>query len=230
MSTALTHRLIDGRAFAGGAARQRPRRGRGPAPARPGGRDRDGARRRRLRRLGLPAAHRPPRAAVGDRLAAGRHAGRRHVRRGRGQDRGARRRPRDHRASSSCGRCPATSTTRACSAPLPVLKDVEAQHPENAGLLALGMPRFVPSTPRRPSTCSTATWSRSGRDPRSAYDGLDLVLVGRSNNVGKPAAILGLQRNATVISAHKHTYEAGRLADAHPPARTSSSSRPASPA
>ena len=27
-----------------------------------------------------------------------------------------------------------------------MLKDVEAQHPENAGLLALGMPRFVPST------------------------------------------------------------------------------------
>jgi 5,10-methylene-tetrahydrofolate dehydrogenase/methenyl tetrahydrofolate cyclohydrolase len=51
-----------------------------------------------------------------------------------------------------------------------------------------------------------------GRDPAIAYDGLDLVLVGRSNNVGKPAAILGLQRNATVISAHRHTFDAGRLA------------------
>ena len=46
------------------------------------------------------------------------------------------------------------------------------------------------------------------RPPTTA---LDLVLVGRSNNVGKPAAILGLQRNATVISAHKHTSDAGRL-------------------
>ena len=52
-----------------------------------------------------------------------------------------------------------------------------------------------------------------GRDPAIAYDGLDLVLVGRSNNVGKPAAILGLARNATVISAHKHTADAGRLAE-----------------
>ena len=52
-----------------------------------------------------------------------------------------------------------------------------------------------------------------GRDPETAYDGVDLVLVGRSNNVGKPAAILGLQRNATVISAHKHTADAGRLVE-----------------
>ena len=52
-----------------------------------------------------------------------------------------------------------------------------------------------------------------GRDPALAYDGLDLVVVGRSTNVGKPAAILGLARNATVISAHKHTADAGRLAE-----------------
>jgi methylenetetrahydrofolate dehydrogenase (NADP+) / methenyltetrahydrofolate cyclohydrolase len=95
---------------------------------------------------------------------------------------------------------------------LPVLKDVEAQHPENAGLLALGMPRFVPSTPAAAFHMLDRYMASTGRDPRTAYDGLDLVLVGRSNNVGKPAAILGLQRNATVISAHKHTYDAGRLA------------------
>jgi methylenetetrahydrofolate dehydrogenase (NADP+) / methenyltetrahydrofolate cyclohydrolase len=52
-----------------------------------------------------------------------------------------------------------------------------------------------------------------GRDPDTAYDGLDLVIVGRSNNVGKPAAILGLARNATVVSCHKHTADAGRLAE-----------------
>ena len=95
---------------------------------------------------------------------------------------------------------------------LPVLKDVEAQHPENAGLLALGMPRFVPSTPAAAFHMLDRYMSSIGRDPATAYDGLDLVIVGRSNNVGKPAAILGLQRNATVISAHKHTYDAGRLA------------------
>src|SRR3954452_7026567 len=98
------------------------------------------------------------------------------------------------------------------SARLPTLKGVEAQHPEHAGLLALGMPRFVPSTPAAAFHMLDRYMVSIGRDPRTAYDGLDLVLVGRSNNVGKPAAILGLQRNATVISAHKHTYDAGRLA------------------
>ncbi|MEA2249584.1 MAG: methylenetetrahydrofolate dehydrogenase / methenyltetrahydrofolate cyclohydrolase [Solirubrobacteraceae bacterium] len=96
---------------------------------------------------------------------------------------------------------------------LPVLKDVEAQHPENAGLLALGTPRFVPSTAAAAFHMLDSYMASVGRDPMDAYDGLNLVLVGRSNNVGKPAAILGLQRNATVISAHKHTADAGRLAD-----------------
>ncbi len=94
---------------------------------------------------------------------------------------------------------------------LPVLKDVEAQHPENAGLLALGTPRFVPSTAAAAFNMLDRYMRASGHDPATAYDGLDLVIVGRSNNVGKPAAILGLQRNATVISAHKHTHDAGRL-------------------
>jgi methylenetetrahydrofolate dehydrogenase (NADP+) / methenyltetrahydrofolate cyclohydrolase len=94
---------------------------------------------------------------------------------------------------------------------LPVIKDVEAQHPINAGLLSLGMPRFVPSTPAAAFYMLDRYTASVGRDPEIAYDGLDLVLVGRSNNVGKPAAILGLQRNATVISCHRHTFDAGRL-------------------
>ena len=62
-----------------------------------------------------------------------------------------------------------------------MLKDVEAQHPENAGLLALGMPRFVPSTPAAAFHMLDRYMVSIGRDPRTAYDGLDLVLVGRSN-------------------------------------------------
>jgi methylenetetrahydrofolate dehydrogenase (NADP+)/methenyltetrahydrofolate cyclohydrolase len=98
-------------------------------------------------------------------------------------------------------------------AALPPLKDVEALHPLNAGLLSLGMPRFVPSTPAAAFHMLDRYTAAAGRDPSTAYDGLNLVLVGRSNNVGKPAAILGLQRNATVISAHRHTFDAGRLAE-----------------
>ncbi|HWD75063.1 MAG TPA: bifunctional 5,10-methylenetetrahydrofolate dehydrogenase/5,10-methenyltetrahydrofolate cyclohydrolase [Solirubrobacteraceae bacterium] len=96
---------------------------------------------------------------------------------------------------------------------LPPLKDVEALHPVNAGLLSLGTPRFVPSTPAAAFHMLDRYTASVGRDPVIAYDGLNLVLVGRSNNVGKPAAILGLQRNATVISCHRHTYDAGRLAE-----------------
>ena len=96
---------------------------------------------------------------------------------------------------------------------LPPLKDVEALHPVNAGLLSLGTPRFVPSTPAAAFHMLDRYTAAAGRDPATAYDGLNLALVGRSNNVGKPAAILGLQRNATVISCHRHTYDAGRLAE-----------------
>jgi methylenetetrahydrofolate dehydrogenase (NADP+)/methenyltetrahydrofolate cyclohydrolase len=96
---------------------------------------------------------------------------------------------------------------------IPPLKDVEAQHPENAGLLTLGTPRFVPSTPAAAFLMLDRYMLDQGRQPSTAYDGLDLVIVGRSNNVGKPAAILGLARNATVVSCHKHTSDAGRLAE-----------------
>jgi methylenetetrahydrofolate dehydrogenase (NADP+) / methenyltetrahydrofolate cyclohydrolase len=91
------------------------------------------------------------------------------------------------------------------------LKDVEAVHPENAGLLALGQPRFVPSTPASVFYMLDRYVEKSGRDPASFYNGLDLVLVGRSNNVGKPALWLGLARGATVVSAHHFTSQAGRL-------------------
>ena len=104
------------------------------------------------------------------------------------------------------------------------LKDIEAVHPDNAGLLALGQPRFVPSTPSSVFWMLDRYVEDSGRDPTTFYNGLDLVLVGRSNNVGKPALWLGLARNATVISAHHHTAQAGRLERTR--ARPTSSSSP----
>jgi methylenetetrahydrofolate dehydrogenase (NADP+)/methenyltetrahydrofolate cyclohydrolase len=93
------------------------------------------------------------------------------------------------------------------------LKDIEAVHPDNAGLLALGTPRYVPSTPASVFYMLDSYVADSGRDPATFYNGLDLVLVGRSNNVGKPALWLGLARNATVVSAHAYTSQAGRLPD-----------------
>jgi len=91
------------------------------------------------------------------------------------------------------------------------LKDIEALHPENAGLLALGQPRFTPSTPASAFYLLDRYVEEQGRRPSTFYNGKELVLVGRSNNVGKPALWLGLARNATVSSCHKFTSDAGRL-------------------
>lgn len=93
------------------------------------------------------------------------------------------------------------------------LKDVEAVHPENAGLLALGEPRYTPSTPASVFYLLDRYVDETGRESATFYNGLDLVLVGRSNNVGKPALWLGLARGATVVSCHRFTSQAGRLAE-----------------
>jgi methylenetetrahydrofolate dehydrogenase (NADP+)/methenyltetrahydrofolate cyclohydrolase len=92
-------------------------------------------------------------------------------------------------------------------------KDIESVHPLNAGLLALGEPRFIPSTPAAAFHMLDQYLVSVGRDPVEFYDGATIVLVGRSNNVGKPGVWLGLERNATVISCNHHTYDAGKLRD-----------------
>jgi len=86
-------------------------------------------------------------------------------------------------------------------------KDVEAVHPENAGLLAQGRPRFVPSTPASCFYVLDAYLRATGREPESFFPGKTLVVVGRSDSVGKPAASLGLQRHATVITCHSRTAD-----------------------
>lgn len=91
------------------------------------------------------------------------------------------------------------------------LKDVESVHPVNAGLLALGRPRYIPSTPASCFHILDRYLVESGRDPGDFYAGCTIVVVGRSANVGKPALHLALARNATVISCDEHAYHAGRL-------------------
>ena len=88
-------------------------------------------------------------------------------------------------------------------------KDVEAVHPENAGLLAQGRPRFVPSTPASCFYLLDSYLRTTGRDPASFFPGTSLVVVGRSDSVGKPAASLGLQRHATVTTCHSRTKDLG---------------------
>jgi methylenetetrahydrofolate dehydrogenase (NADP+)/methenyltetrahydrofolate cyclohydrolase len=93
------------------------------------------------------------------------------------------------------------------------IKDVEAVHPVNAGLLAQGHPRFIPSAAAACYYILDSYIRSEGHDPSRYYRGRTLVVVGRSNGLGKPAQWLGLQRDATVITCHTGTNEAGRLAD-----------------
>lgn len=93
------------------------------------------------------------------------------------------------------------------------LKDIEAVHPYNTGLLAQGRPRFLPSTPASCYYLLDSYVRSEGGDPATYYTGKTIVVVGRSNSVGKPAQWLGLQRDATVIACHSRTHAAGKLAD-----------------
>ena len=83
------------------------------------------------------------------------------------------------------------------------LKDVDCFHPENVGLVLIGTPRFAPATPAG----VVELLVRSGNDP----NGKDVVIVGRSNIVGKPLAALLVQKargaNATVTLAHSATRD-----------------------
>lgn len=91
------------------------------------------------------------------------------------------------------------------------LKDIEAVHPVNAGLLALGRSRYVPSTPASVFHMLDRYLDESGQRRDEVYPRSNLVLVGRSNNVGKPAILLGLARDATVLSCDIHSFKAGLL-------------------
>jgi methylenetetrahydrofolate dehydrogenase (NADP+) / methenyltetrahydrofolate cyclohydrolase len=78
------------------------------------------------------------------------------------------------------------------------VKDVDGFHPMNAGLVALGLPGGVePCTPAG----IVELLQRSG----VAIEGANAVVVGRSNLVGKPTALLLLKRNATVTLCHTRT-------------------------
>lgn len=79
-------------------------------------------------------------------------------------------------------------------------KDVEAVHPENAGLLALGIPRYVPSTAAAVFHLLDSWLDETGQDRVRFYRRSRIVVVGRSNNVGKPAVSLAYAKQAAVTS------------------------------
>jgi len=76
-------------------------------------------------------------------------------------------------------------------------KDVDGFHPINVGRLAIGEPTLAPCTP---SGCVILA-----KSVRPKLEGLEAVVVGRSNIVGKPMAQLLLNENCTVTIAHSRT-------------------------
>ena len=78
-------------------------------------------------------------------------------------------------------------------------KDVDGFHPVNAGRLATGGRGFVPCTPRGSL--------RLVKSVRKDLAGLHAVVVGRSNIVGKPMALLLLGESCTVTIAHSKTRD-----------------------
>lgn len=92
-------------------------------------------------------------------------------------------------------------------------KDVDGLHPLNAGRLALGQPAVVPATPLACFVLLERYFAGRGLDPKTAFAGKDLVIVGRSPSVGRPAYFLALERHATPTTVHSFTTRAGRLPD-----------------
>ena len=80
-------------------------------------------------------------------------------------------------------------------------KDVDGFHPVNAGNLYLGTPLHVPATP---AGCM-ALLEEYGVDPK----GKNAVVIGRSEIVGRPAAMLLLHAHATVTICHSRTVDLG---------------------
>ena len=80
-------------------------------------------------------------------------------------------------------------------------KDVDGFHPENAGLLAIGRPRFIPCTPKG--------IMRILEQYKIDLNGKHVVVVGRSNIVGRPISILTSMKmdgaNATTTICHSGT-------------------------
>ncbi len=82
-------------------------------------------------------------------------------------------------------------------------KDVDCLSPQNVGDVFMGRSRFAPCTPR----ACMATLEHYGIE----LEGKHVVVIGRSNVVGKPVSILLLAKNATVTICHSRTRNLPQL-------------------
>lgn len=78
-------------------------------------------------------------------------------------------------------------------------KDVDGFHPQSVGALSIGQPGFV--------SCTPAGIIQLLKRSDIEIDGKECVIIGRSNIVGKPMALLLLRENGTVTVCHSHTKD-----------------------
>jgi methylenetetrahydrofolate dehydrogenase (NADP+)/methenyltetrahydrofolate cyclohydrolase len=83
-------------------------------------------------------------------------------------------------------------------------KDVDGLHPLNVGRLVAGGDALTPCTP---TGCLMLA-----KSVRRDLSGLEAVIIGRSNIVGKPMALMLLKENCTVTLAHSHTRDLAMVA------------------
>ena len=126
-------------------------------------------------------------------------AGRRRPGRADGAGEKAQRRSGGARHPGATAAAASRSTPSRCSTPSIRRKDVDGFHPVNAGRLASGLPALVPCTPLG---CVILA-----KTVHPSLAGLEAVVIGRSNIVGKPVAQLLLAENATVTIAHSKTRD-----------------------
>jgi methylenetetrahydrofolate dehydrogenase (NADP+)/methenyltetrahydrofolate cyclohydrolase len=94
---------------------------------------------------------------------------------------------------------PAQVDTAKVIAAVDPAKDVDGFHPLNVGRLAIGLPVLVPCTPL---ACVMLA-----KTVRPSLEGLDAVVIGRSNIVGRPLVHLLVAESATVTVAHSKTRD-----------------------
>ncbi|MDB5504642.1 MAG: bifunctional methylenetetrahydrofolate dehydrogenase/methenyltetrahydrofolate cyclohydrolase FolD [Tardiphaga sp.] len=82
-------------------------------------------------------------------------------------------------------------------------KDVDGLHPNNAGRLAGGLPALSPCTPLG---CIILT-----KTVHASLEGMNAIVIGRSNLVGRPLVQLLLNENATVTIAHSRSRDLAKL-------------------
>jgi methylenetetrahydrofolate dehydrogenase (NADP+)/methenyltetrahydrofolate cyclohydrolase len=99
---------------------------------------------------------------------------------------------------------PAQIDTKKVTAAITPAKDVDGFHPLTAGLLATGLPGLRPCTP--------VGCVRLANFVHPSLAGLEVVIIGRSNIVGKPLAHLLLAEDATVTVAHSKTRDLAGVA------------------